>query len=65
MNNVMKVFQTSYLSVRTAMRFHHGVTDNVIYHGLPGSAKNAMTSKRASFGLRNTISSRILRNGGL
>jgi len=65
MNNAMKNVQTSYLTVRGSMRFHHGVTDNVIYHGLPGSAKNAMTSKRASTGLRNTISSRILRNDGL
>jgi len=66
MNGAMKDVQTSYLTVRDSMRFHQGVTDNVIYHGLPGSAKNAMTSKRSSsFGLKNTISSRILRKGGL
>jgi len=66
MNAAMNDIQTSYLSVRTSMRFHQGVTDNVIYHGLPDSAKNIMTSVCASkTGLKNAISSRILRKDGL
>jgi len=66
MNTAMKDIQTSYLPVRDSMRFHHGVTDNVVYHGLPDSAKNVMTSEcTPKIGLKSAVSSRILRNEGL
>jgi len=66
MNTAMDRVQTSYSSVRGSMRFHQSVTDNVIYHGLPDSAKNVMTSERVSnTGIKNAISSRILRKDGL
>jgi hypothetical protein len=63
--SVMKDLQTSYLSVRGTMRFHQGVTDNIILRGLPGSAKRVIGCECSSRpGIRNTISSRILRRNG-
>jgi hypothetical protein len=63
--SVMKELQTSYVSVRETMRFHHGVTDNIVLHGLPGSAKRVIACEcKAKPGIRNTISSRILRRNG-
>jgi 2-phosphoglycerate kinase len=62
MNGVMKDLQSSYLSVRETMRFHHGVTDNIVMHGLPGSAKRVIACECAARpSIRNSISSRILR----
>jgi hypothetical protein len=65
MNSVMEEVQASYSAVRGSMRFHHGVTDNIIYRGLPDSAKRVISCGcSAKPGLRNAISSRILRKGG-
>jgi len=64
-NSVMKDLQTSYLSVREMMRFHRGVTDNIVLHGIPGSAKKVIGCECvARPGVKNTISSRILRRNG-
>jgi hypothetical protein len=66
MNSVMRDMQSSYLRVRNAMRFHHGVTDNIIFHGIPGSAKRVIACNcKARPGIMNTISSRILRRNGV
>jgi len=63
MNSVMKDVQSSYVSVRSMMNFYHGITDNVIYHGIPGTAKRVIGCECSSRpGIRNTITSRILRN---
>jgi hypothetical protein len=62
MNAVMNEVQTSYSALRGSMRFHHGVTDNIIYRGLPDSAKRVISCECAARpGLANTISSRLLR----
>ena len=62
MNEVMKGVQSSYYRVRENMRFHHGVSDNIVYHGIPGSVKRIMACEScARPGLKNVISSRISR----
>jgi len=65
MNCVMKDLQTSYASVREMMNFHRSVTDNIVLHGLPASAKRVIACEcRARPSIKNTISSRILRRNG-
>ena len=61
-NTVMKDIQSSYSVTRDSMRFHQGVTDNVIYRGIPNSAKRVISCEcvsKQSFG--SMMSSRILR----
>ena len=63
--SVMKELQSSYAKVRGNMRFHHGVTDNIVMHGLPGSAKRVIACECcARPGVKNTLTSRILRKNG-
>ena len=65
LNSVMKDVQTSYLHVRKDMRFHHGVADNIVMHGLPASAKRVIACEcTARPSIKNSISSRILRRNG-
>ena len=62
MNSVMKDIQSSYLGIRDSMRFHHGVTDNIVYYGIPDSAKRIIACECTSKpSIRNAVSSRILR----
>ena len=62
MHGVMKNMHTSYSAIRNSMRFHHGITDNVIFRGIPDSVKRAMECGCSSRpGLRNAVSSRLLR----
>jgi hypothetical protein len=62
MNMAMNDIQTSYSAVRDSMRFHHGVTDNIIYNGLPDSAKRVVSCACAARpGFTNAVSSRLLR----
>jgi hypothetical protein len=63
-HNIMKDIQTSYSSIRGSMRFHKGIGDNVIFHGIPDSVKRVLCGPPSSHGLRNAISSRTLRTGG-
>ena len=59
---VMKSVQDSYNAVRGSMHFHHGVSDNIIFRGMPESIKRIMTCGcQARPGIRNSISSRMLR----
>ena len=60
--SVMKDIRSSYVNVRNSMHFHQGITDNVIYHGLPGTAERIISCRcSARPGVRNAISSRVLR----
>ena len=62
LSSVMTDIQSSYSALRGSMRFHHGVADNIIYRGLPDSAKRIMScacSQRPT--LMNMLSSRLLR----
>ena len=65
-NGIMADMQRSYLSVRGSMRFHYGVSDNIIYHGIPDSAKRVIAGECASKpNFRNAVSSRMMRRGGI
>jgi hypothetical protein len=62
MNSLMTDIQAAYSSVRSRMRFHHGVSDNIIYRGIPDSAKRAISGDRSARPtFMNALSSRILR----
>jgi hypothetical protein len=43
MNSVMGSLQSNYSSVRNSMKANVGVTDNIVYYGIPGSAKNILS----------------------
>jgi hypothetical protein len=59
---LMKEMQSSYLIIRNKMNFHHGITDNIVMHGLPGSAKKVLACECiAKPGVKTTITNRILR----
>ncbi|MCL1984101.1 MAG: DUF5685 family protein, partial [Methanomassiliicoccaceae archaeon] len=62
---VMKDVRSSYNAIREEMRFHQGVSDNIIYHGIPGSVKRILAcGSCARPSLRNVISSRSSRREG-
>ncbi len=48
MNSVISGLQTSYSFVRKRMRSSVGVTDNIVMHGIPESAKNVITGRGAA-----------------
>ncbi len=55
-NTTMGRLQDHYSSVRADMRVNAGVTDNIVYLGLPESAKNVLSgSSRAKGSIKNTI----------
>jgi len=61
-SSVMKSIQTSYAAVRVSAHLHHGVMDNIVLRGIPESARRVMACDCAARpGLRNTMSSRMLR----
>lgn len=63
MNKAVGRLQMSYSAVRKKMQFDTGISDNIIYHGIPGSAKNIMTgSGGAGASLRNVFEGRRKRN---
>ena len=63
-SEAMKDIRNSYSFIRDSMHFHHGIADNIIFRGLPESAKRIISCECSSRpGLRNTISSRVLRRG--
>jgi len=65
MSCVMKDLQTSYASVREMMNFHRSVTDNIVMHGIPASAKRVIACEcKCRPSIKNSISSRILRRNG-
>jgi hypothetical protein len=61
-SSVMNDIRSSYAAVRDSMRFHHGVTDNVIYRGLPETAKRVIACDCfARPTIKNAVSSRLQR----
>jgi hypothetical protein len=55
--------QVSYSSVKKRMTFDIGVADNIIYHGIPDSAKNVLSgSSMASASIKNALDGRKKRN---
>ena len=63
LNKVIGSLQTSYSAVREKMEFDIGVADNIVYFGIPDSAKNVMTGcSCAKASLKNAFDSRRKRN---
>jgi len=58
---VMKDVQSSYFEIRGSMRFHKGVTDNIIYRGIPDSARRVISCECSKPNLSSMMSSRVLR----
>ncbi|MCQ2079797.1 MAG: DUF5685 family protein [archaeon] len=58
-NNVMRDLQESYRAVRERMAFMTEVTDNIIYLGIPESAKNAVAGRsEAKMSVKNLLERR-------
>jgi hypothetical protein len=64
MRNITEKIQASYSSIRGSMGFHHGIADNVIFHGIPASIKKALCGCSSEPGIMNMMSSRLMRRGG-
>lgn len=63
MNSVITDLQTSYSFVRKKMRSSVGVTDNIVMHGIPESAKNVVTGRSsAKTGVKDLMDSHKERN---
>ncbi|MDY0294053.1 MAG: DUF5685 family protein [Candidatus Methanomethylophilaceae archaeon] len=63
---VVGSLQTSYAEVRPSMGCNRGVTDNIVYHGLPDSAKRVLTgTSEARMSLGNALSRRRGRMAGV
>ena len=66
MNNAMGKLQSSYSSVRKKMNFDIGIADNIVYYGIPDSAKRVMAgSSEAKATLRNAFDGHKKRNASL
>lgn len=62
-NSVMGSLQKAYGYVREDMRTNRGVTDNIVYLGLPESAKNVLSgSSQAKASLKNVFTRHRERN---
>ncbi|MGI5964994.1 MAG: DUF5685 family protein [Candidatus Methanomethylophilaceae archaeon] len=60
---VMADLQKSYSLVRKKMEYAVGVTDNIVMHGIPESAKNVIAGTGpAKPGIRNSLEARRARN---
>ena len=63
LNAVIGDLQTSYSSIRKKMKFDIGVSDNIVYYGIPDSAKNVMTGfSQAKASIKNAFEGRKKRN---
>jgi len=63
LNRVIGNLQTSYSAVREQMAFDVGVSDNIVYYGIPDSAKKVLTgSSEAKATIKNAFESRKKRN---
>ncbi len=55
--------QRSYVAVKPSLRAYESITDNIIYHGIPESAKGVIAgSSNAKASIKNTLSNRKNRN---
>ncbi len=62
-NEIIGGLQKSYGSIRADMRSCTGSTDNIVYHGLPTSAKNVLTgSSMAKASVKNILKGHKERN---
>jgi hypothetical protein len=63
LNKVIGSLQSSYSAVRKDMKFDIGISDNIVYHGIPGSAKGVMSGiSEAKGSIKNALDSRRKRN---
>ena len=63
MNSVVGGLQTAYSTVRDRMRANEGVSDNIIYYGLPESAKNVISgTSHAKASVKNVLAGHRERN---
>ena len=63
LNRTISELQTSYSTVKKQMKFDIGVSDNIVYHGIPESAKNViMGSSQAKVSIKNVLEGRRKRN---
>ena len=59
----MADLQNSYSRVRKKMGYAVGVTDNIVMHGIPESAKNVVAGTgQTKPGIRNSLEARRARN---
>ena len=62
-NSVVGALQSAYLSVRKEMKVNTGVADNIIYYGLPDSAKKIISGNSvAKASVKNALSGHKQRN---
>ena len=62
-NSVIGDLQRSYSSIKKQLAFDIGVSDNIVYYGIPESAKNVMLgSSQAKASLKNVFEGRRKRN---
>jgi hypothetical protein len=65
-NGISGELQSAYVKVRPMMVRNTGIADNVIYHGLPDSAKRVLTGQsEAKMSLKNALSRRSLRTADI
>ncbi|MCL2032148.1 MAG: DUF5685 family protein [Methanomassiliicoccaceae archaeon] len=63
LNKVIGGLQTSYSALRDRMTFDLGIADNIVYYGIPDSAKKVMSgSSEAKASLKNVFDGRRKRN---
>jgi len=63
LNTVIGNLQASYSAVRKEMKFDIGISDNIVYYGIPDSAKKVLTgSSEARASIKNAFEGRKKRN---
>jgi hypothetical protein len=63
MNSVIGSLQSNYSAVRSSMRANVGVTDNIVYYGIPDSAKRILSGlSTAKASLKNILGNHSERN---
>ena len=63
LNTVIGSLQSSYSAVRREMEFDIGISDNIVYNGVPDSAKKVLTgSSDAKASIKNAFEGRKKRN---
>jgi len=59
MNSVISKLQTAYNTVKKGMRANIGIADNIVYYGIPDSAKRVMLeSSDSKAGIKNALKGR-------
>ena len=63
MNSAISSLQSSYCSIKDQMRVNTGVTDNIVYSGIPDSARKILSgSSTAKLSVKNMLKGRAERN---